>query len=210
MTVQFEVVGSIKTKQRPRARVVNHKYAQVYTPQETIMYENYIRSEYQRQVKNGYFGQVPLAISVVAYFEPSAKLKERMEQLSKYMNLENKVICTTHKDFDNIYKIVCDSLNGIAYEDDKQIWSDLGFTKYYSLGQERLLITLSDDIDYDDILTEENINHYYIQSKIHERKLAKKEKLQNKDKLTKKEHLELRKLLEESDEFLNLIELIEG
>ena len=194
MTVQFEVIGTIKTKQRPRARVVNSHYAQVYTPQETIMYENYIRSEYQRQVERGYFGNVPLSIGVTAYFEPSKDIKKNMETLSQYMNVENKVICTTHKDFDNIYKIVCDSLNGVAYEDDKQIWNDMGFNKFYTLGQERLVITLSDDVDFDDILVEEQVKNLGIQCRLYEKKIEKLKKLQSKDKLTRKEKIELEDL----------------
>ena len=192
MEMTFEVVGEIKTKQRPRLTTING-YARAITPKDTVIYENYIRTEYQRQC-NWYFGCVPLSIKVTAYFEPPQALRQQMEFLAKYMNVENKVICTTHKDFDNIYKIVCDSLNGVAYDDDKQIWNDYGFQKFYTLGKERLVITLENDLDTTKYLTKEQTHEFYLQGKQQERKQAKLEKLLSLPKLTKQQQQELEQL----------------
>ena len=45
--------------------------------------------------------------------------------------LENKVFPTTKPDTDNIAKSILDSLNGIAYKDDKQV-VDLRVRKQYA------------------------------------------------------------------------------
>ena len=194
MKAEFKVVGEIKTKQRPRLTTING-YARAITPKETVMYENYIKTEYQRQCERCYFGFNPISIEVRAYFEPSKDLREKLEFLSKYISTENVVICTAHKDFDNIYKIVCDSLNGIAYEDDKQIWNDKGFKKFYTLDKERLEITITDEIDYGVFITKEQVKDLYLQFKALERKKAKRDKLLSKEKLTKKEQEELHELM---------------
>ena len=188
MEIKFEVVGEIKCKQRPRMTTING-YARAFPAKETVMYENYIRTEYERQCKDHYFGYVPLTIKVEAYFEPPQELKEHMEYLSKFHDVENKIICTKHKDFDNIYKVVCDSLNGIAYEDDKQIWYDEGFKKYYTLGRERLVITISNEIPLDH-RTPTQIKEIYLEHKKYYRNKERYERLVKKSetqKLTKKE-----------------------
>ena len=91
MKIKFEVVGEIKCKQRPRISTING-YARAITPKETVMYENYIKTEYQRQAKQHYFGYQPLSIKVVAYFEPPQELKEQMEYLSQFDNVENTFV----------------------------------------------------------------------------------------------------------------------
>ena len=103
-----------------------------------------------------------------------------MEYVSKLECMENKVICTKHKDFDNIYKIICDALNGIAYEDDKQIWYDEGFQKFYTLGKERLEIYITDDIDIAEYMTTHDLKEVYLQFKKEEKMMESYNKLQDK------------------------------
>lgn len=194
MKVTFKVVGDIKTKQRPQLTTING-YSRAITPKETVMYENYIKSEYQRQCERYYFGFNPISINVVAYFEPSQDIRKKLEVISKYMDIENHFVCTTHKDFDNIYKIICDSLNGIAYEDDKQIWNDQGFQKFYTLGKERLEITITDEYDKLKYLTKDQISDLYNECKKYEKQQEKKQRLLSKPKLSKKEQEELERIL---------------
>lgn len=179
MRVQFIVEGEIKSKQRPRLTTING-YARAITAKETVEYENLIRMEYQRQCKGYYFGLLPLQIRVEAYFKPPKDIKNQMEYVSKLECMENKVICTKHKDFDNIYKIVCDALNGIAYEDDKQIWYDEGFQKFYTLGKERLEIYITDEIDIAKYMTTHDLKEIYLQFKKEEKMMESYNKLQNK------------------------------
>ena len=120
MRCEFKVIGDIKTKMRPRATVQNG-HARVYTDSTTINYENYIKSEFLRQCPDVHFKDKPLSAVVYAYFSPS-------KELDKYE--ATRVACMNQKDCDNIGKTVLDALNGIAYNDDRQI-VQLEVGKYY-------------------------------------------------------------------------------
>lgn len=121
--IQFTIKGEIKTKQRPRATVIGG-HARVYSSKDTIMYENYVKSEYQRQCAYYFNGNEPLKATITAYFLPS-------NELAKYGQDVRYVACMKNKDLDNIAKTILDALNGIAYEDDKQI-VELHVEKYYT------------------------------------------------------------------------------
>lgn len=187
MEVKVIVRGEIKTKQRPRARIMGG-FAQVYTPKDTINYENYIRSEYMRQCNDYSFKDKPLAVIVDCYF----KANKTLEALGEDVAL---LPCKTHKDLDNICKLV-DALNGIAWEDDKQI-IQLSAYKQYTLDNERLEITivdLSDEFKYqsvEDIRTKRKID------KLEQKKME----LCTKPKLTKAEQDRLVKIMEELREY---------
>lgn len=186
MKVTFKVLGEIKSKQRPNITTINGK-ARGITPYQTIVYENYIREQYAEQCDNYSFGDKPVAIKVIAYFSPSQEIRKQMEYLKGLNNeVEERVICLKNKDFDNIYKIVCDSLNKIAYNDDKQIWNDMGFKKFYTLGQERLEIMLTDEKSCMYVSTDE-LKEAYNQIKERENTLKRIEKLNKKPKLSKSE-----------------------
>ena len=113
MECKFRIIGEVLTKQRPRATVQGN-HARVYTPAQTIHYENYIRSEFQRQCPDVHFGNKPLIAVVYAYFKPTG-------ELGKFPSEACRVACMNKKDCDNIAKTVLDALNGIAYDDDRQI-----------------------------------------------------------------------------------------
>ena len=57
--------------------------------------------------------------------------------------LQGKILPTKKPDCDNIAKIICDALNGVAYDDDKQIVA-LKVTKIYS-AEPRVLVWVSDN-----------------------------------------------------------------
>ena len=70
---------------------------------------------------------VPLEVHIIAYYEmPKSISKKKKQEM-----LEDKIRPTIKPDTDNIAKSILDSLNGIAYKDDKQIVS-LKVDKYYS------------------------------------------------------------------------------
>ena len=108
----FNIPGKIQAKQRPR---FNGKFA--YTPKETIAYENWVRSCYLEKYNNEKILETPLEVHIRAYFEiPKSTSKKKKEQM-----LENEINPTIKPDTDNIAKSILDSLNGIAYLDDKQV-----------------------------------------------------------------------------------------
>lgn len=70
---------------------------------------------------------VPLRVRVTAYYGIPASTPQKQRALM----LDNVIKPTKKPDFDNIDKIICDSLNGIAWYDDSQITNG-GCTKRYS------------------------------------------------------------------------------
>lgn len=115
--VSFTVRGKPVGKARPRVVTMN-RHARAYTPQATSDYEEHVRMEYQAQCGNAYFERgVPLMVQIVAYMpipqSASQKQRERM--------LRGAIACTKRPDWDNIGKIICDALNGVAWHDDAQI-----------------------------------------------------------------------------------------
>lgn len=116
--IEIFIPGPVKGK--ARARTVRNKYngkTVSYTPDGTVLYENLIKELYLN--KSGHFFEGPLEIIVEASFAPpkSASKKKAGQMLS------GEVVPEKKPDIDNIIKVVCDALNGIAYHDDKQIIS---------------------------------------------------------------------------------------
>ena len=72
-------------------------------------------------LKNGkkYLGPVSLFITF-NYKIPNSRIKE----------LKHGQVCTEKADLDNLIKIVGDSLNGIAYLDDKQVYKIIAEKKW--------------------------------------------------------------------------------
>ena len=131
--VKFIVPGEPKGKGRPRVSVRKAgngegTFARAYTPKDTAIYENLVKMEYENQCKSYRFpDDVMLDIRIFAYYgipkSTSKRMRERM--------LAGEVRPTKKPDFDNIAKIICDSLNDIAYKDDKQIVDGM-LRKFYS------------------------------------------------------------------------------
>lgn len=127
MEVRFMIPGPPKGKGRPRfSQVAGHTKAT--TPKDTVLYENLVRTEYQRQCGEARFedGSM-LDLRVVAYYPiPSSKSKKQQRLME-----DGVIRPTTKPDSDNILKIVADSLNQIAYKDDAQV-VDAQIRKFYS------------------------------------------------------------------------------
>ena len=88
-----------------------------YTPDKTVLYENLIKSRYIEAADGIYDSQDPIRIRIYAYFEPTKSVgKKKRQQM-----LSGDISPTKKPDADNIAKVVCDALNGLAYHDDSQI-----------------------------------------------------------------------------------------
>ena len=108
------VEGKIRGKQRPR---FNTKTGRVFTPKETITYENWIKSCYIEQC--GEYLEGAIKASIYVYYKiPKSYTKKRVQAIR-----EGKEMPLKTPDADNCAKIVLDSLNYIAYRDDSQIVS---------------------------------------------------------------------------------------
>lgn len=134
--IKFSIPGQPFGKQRPR--VVNRgSFSKAYTPKETVSYENLVKLMYQQAAKDRMFkdGDM-LDVRIIAYYEiPKSTSKKKRKEM-----LEHKIRPTKKPDWDNIGKIVCDSLNKIAYHDDSAI-VDAQVRKFYS-EQPRVDVTI--------------------------------------------------------------------
>lgn len=114
MKVDFIIPGKVQAKQRPR---FNTYSGRTYTPKETIAYENWVKTCYLENYKNKEIMEKPLIVTIRAFFEiPKSTSNKRKKQM-----LNDEILPTLKPDTDNIAKSVLDSLNGIAYKDDKQV-----------------------------------------------------------------------------------------
>ena len=120
----FEVEGKIKGKGRPRFSSYG-KFVKAYTPAETASYENLIKLQFRISCGDWYSeSPVKMKITAIHGIVKSATKKDRARMLSGELRPTKK------PDADNIVKIICDALNGIAYKDDTQV-VELEFKKVY-------------------------------------------------------------------------------
>lgn len=114
MEINFTVLGKPCGKGRPRFMRNGH----TYTDAKTENYENLVKLSYQEKFQEMTFERdVPLEIEIKAYFPIPKGISKKKRPL-----YENETILFSKKpDWDNIGKIICDSLNNIAYYDDNQI-----------------------------------------------------------------------------------------
>lgn len=115
METTFTVYGEPVGKGRPRFSRQG-AFVRAYTPEKTVSYENLVKLEYGNQ-SGKHFGDKELGMRIIAYFSiPKATSKKQRERMKS-----GRVHPAKKPDIDNICKVVADALNGIAYDDDRQI-----------------------------------------------------------------------------------------
>ena len=118
-TLKLFIPGKPFGKERPKfAR--RGKFVATYTPKKTLRYEDSVRSLWS--LENAAKLPAPLTmkdnvrIAVNAVFEiPKSYNQKNRDEIADGLVSPNK------PDWDNIGKIVCDSLNGVAWVDDSII-----------------------------------------------------------------------------------------
>ena len=125
--IKFSVPGQPFGKQRPKFSRAG-AYVKTYTPGETVNYENLIKLMYQQAAKGRMFSEdAALDVRIIAYYGiPKSISKKKRKAM-----LEHKLRPTKKPDWDNIGKIICDSLNLVAYHDDSAV-VDAQVRKFYS------------------------------------------------------------------------------
>lgn len=104
------VEGKIKGKARPR--VFN---GHAMTPKDSVQYENWVKICYQQQCGKHYEG--PIRANITAYYKvPKSYTKKKIQAIR-----DGEDFPTKKPDSDNVAKIILDSLNKIAYDDDSQV-----------------------------------------------------------------------------------------
>lgn len=137
MRTQVCIYGEPQGKGRPRfSTVCGH--VKTRTPDQTVIYENLVKTEYRNQSGVRFPDDAMLDVRVMAYYTiPKSTSKKKRQAM-----LDHKVRPTKKPDFDNIGKVICDSLNGIAYRDDAQI-VDAQVRKFYS-DTPRVVVIITD------------------------------------------------------------------
>lgn len=121
--IQFVIMGEPQGKGRPRFARSGH----TYTPEKTAAYEKAAALAYKRRYQGKSFEKgVPLEMRIRAY----CKVPQSASKAKKADMLSGKVRPIKTPDADNIAKIICDALNGVAYHDDAQIVR-IAVEKYY-------------------------------------------------------------------------------
>lgn len=114
MTIYFTIPGPPVGKGRHRTT----KGGWNYTPHKTVAYEELVERCFLTAIGQGFVPlQGALRIKIFAgYPIPKSTSKKRRAAM-----LAGTELPTKKPDWDNIGKIICDALNGVAYEDDKQV-----------------------------------------------------------------------------------------
>lgn len=125
--ITFTVLGEPQGKGRPKFSKVGN-FTRARTPDQTVIYENLIKTEYRRQCgENGFSDGAMLELYVKAYYKIPASASKKKKQAM----LSGELRPTKKPDLDNVLKVVADSLNLIAYRDDAQI-VETRAQKYYA------------------------------------------------------------------------------
>ena len=144
-TVRFFVPGPVRGKGRPRF-ATRGKFVAAYTDKKTADYELLIKRHAFIAMCGAAPMKGPINISMTAHFEPpkSASAKQRNLMIS------GTVRPTVKPDIDNILKMM-DALNGVCFEDDKQVVHAFCQKKYASGAGLEIVI---DQFAPQDMLTE--------------------------------------------------------
>jgi crossover junction endodeoxyribonuclease RusA len=118
LLAEFTVYGNPKPKQRPR-----HGQGRTFTPKATVIAEDAVRAAYR--------AAYPLAVPTIE----NIRLEADFYRATGH-----------HVDGDNLYKLVTDALNKVAYVDDTQI-TEGEFRRFYGAGDNArtvIRITITD------------------------------------------------------------------
>lgn len=130
--IEFEILGKPIGKGRPRVG----KWG-TYTPKPTANYETLVKFTFSNLFPDFEIMKKPIKAEITAVFTvPKSYSKKQIAEIEK------KPVYTKKPDCDNIAKIILDSLNGLAYNDDNQIYN-LKVIKRYG-NQEKVIVNLEE------------------------------------------------------------------
>lgn len=119
------IPGKPMGKQRARA-VSMGKFTKVYTPKETVNYETLIKELFIITYPHHVPIDGPVTMQINVYYPIPKTTSQKKRQAIRL----NELRPTVKPDIDNVIKIICDALNGLAYVDDNRIIT-IQADKYY-------------------------------------------------------------------------------
>lgn len=134
--IYFEIPGKPQGKARART-FYNSKLGkmQSITPENTVLYENLIKHCYLETKSEPFKDKEPLEVEITAYFPiPKSATKKDRELIDLLQYYPTK-----KPDADNIAKVVCDALNGLAYTDDTQV---VDLTVHKRFGEPKVIVKI--------------------------------------------------------------------
>lgn len=140
--MKFTVKGEPQGK--ARARTVTNKYTgktMSYTPHKTADYEELVRLAYLKEASTENFidREKPVSVSIVAYYGiPKSTSKSRALRM-----VNGELLPLKKPDADNVAKIICDALNGLAWHDDAQV-VDLAVHKVYACREPKVEVWIEE------------------------------------------------------------------
>lgn len=114
-TREFTIPGEAVPKARPRVL----KSGFTYTPKRTADFEQRVRNAYEQ----AYGGLEPITCPVAVIMEFTTAIPKSYSAKKRQAIKDDDIVPQKRPDIDNLIKGVLDALNGIAYADDKQVWS---------------------------------------------------------------------------------------
>lgn len=129
--ITLMIPGKPLGKQRPRVTKCG-----TYTPKKTVDYETFVQELFVIGKCKKLMGYLSISINAYYYMPESTNKKDKELMKRNILRPDKK------PDLDNVMKIICDALNGFAYDDDKQI-IDACISKYYS-DKPRVKITIKE------------------------------------------------------------------
>jgi Holliday junction resolvase RusA-like endonuclease len=124
--IQFVVPGSPVGKGRPKfARRGN--FVTAYTPEKTASYENLVKVKAEESMVGLQLIEGAVSVEIRLH----VTVPESWSQKKKNAALAHQIMPTSKPDADNCIKGIFDAMNGIVWNDDKQV-TDLHVIKRYS------------------------------------------------------------------------------
>jgi Holliday junction resolvase RusA-like endonuclease len=123
MKARFSIPGAPYGKARHRTTRTGIQY----TPKETVNYETLVRTIFKQECPDWHITFMPVRILIRAFYP----IPKSMSKAKRALCRSGSVVPTKRPDWDNIGKIITDSLNQIAWNDDAQVF-DAQVIKYYS------------------------------------------------------------------------------
>ena len=132
----FTVPGNPRGKQRPRMTRQGH----TYTPKETVIYENLIKHEFVSKYPDAMPTERPVMLQICAEY-PIAESWTK----SKKIAAMDMAIFPHKPDWDNVGKVVSDSLIGVAFRDDSQVFYATVLKRYSTRPRLTVLIKIFEE-----------------------------------------------------------------